>query len=144
MTEGGVVLADRSVLLVEDEPLIALDVCEGLGAAGANVIAGRNVGDALRLIEQAEITAAIVDVRLGADDCSGACRALVSRQIPFVFYTAYSIAPALERWPDVAVVDKPANTREIVAAVAELVKPPLFRSWPRKVRLTAAQMRRVQ
>jgi len=121
MREDHAIFAGRSVLIVEDEPLIALDVCEALHAAGASVIAGTNVSDALRLIWQAEIAAAVVDVKLGADDCSRVCRALANRDIPFIFYTAYSAAPVLKEWPGVPVIAKPSSTMNIVAAIEKLI-----------------------
>ena len=121
MREDHPIFSGHSILIVEDEPLIALDVCEALRGAGASVIAGTNVSDALRLIWQAEIAAAVVDIKLGADDCSRVCRALASRDIPFVFYTAYAAAPVLEEWPGVPVIAKPSSTTNIVAAIEKLI-----------------------
>jgi CheY-like chemotaxis protein len=40
-------LMDRSVLIVEDEPLIALDLHDALHEAGASILAATNVKDAL-------------------------------------------------------------------------------------------------
>ena len=48
---------------------------DALKAARASVIAATDVGEALRLISRAVITAAIVDVKLGNDDCARVCRA---------------------------------------------------------------------
>src|SRR5262249_44486369 len=67
-------LFGRSVLIVEDEPLIALGVHNELRLAGASIIAATNIKDALELIAYAQICAAIVDVKLGGCDCSSVCR----------------------------------------------------------------------
>jgi DNA-binding response OmpR family regulator len=72
-------LRGRSVLVLEDEPLIALELLDELRAAGASVIAATNIKDALELIGYAQICAAIVDVNLDGDDCSSICAALTKR-----------------------------------------------------------------
>ena len=54
-----------SILIVEDEPLMALDLHAALYAAGAGIIAATNAQEALRLIRRNEISAAVIDIRLG-------------------------------------------------------------------------------
>lgn len=48
-------LSGRSVLIVEDEPLIALELRDALRAAGASILAATNIKDALALILHARI-----------------------------------------------------------------------------------------
>jgi len=115
-------LADTSVLIVEDEPLIALGIHAALSATGASIIAGTNGAEALDLIHNAEISVAVLDINLGDRDCSAACRALSRRRIPFLFYTGYPNSELLKEWPDAPVLIKPARTRVIVERVAALVK----------------------
>jgi hypothetical protein len=71
-------LFGRSVLIVEDEPLIALELHEALHGAGASILAATTIKEALVLIAGAQICAAIVDVNLGGHDCSSVCAALSS------------------------------------------------------------------
>jgi len=85
-------LRGRSVLIVEDEPLIALDLHDVLRSAGSSILAATNIKDALELIARAQICAAIVDIDLGGQDCSSVCASLTERSIPFMFYTGYSSA----------------------------------------------------
>jgi CheY-like chemotaxis protein len=115
-------LADTSVLIVEDEALIALDIHAALSANGASIIAATKGAEALELIHKAEISVAVLDINLGDSDCSAACRALFRRQIPFLFYTGYPDAEVLKEWPDTPVLIKPAKTRVIVECVGALVK----------------------
>lgn len=114
-------LLGRFVLVVEDEPLIALELHSALQLAGASIHGATNIQDALELIAYARICAAIVDVKLGGDDCSSICAALTKRSIPFMFYTGYSTAPALSAWPHVPTVDKPAPGRTLVDTIADLL-----------------------
>jgi CheY-like chemotaxis protein len=46
-------LAGRSVLIVEDEPLIALEVHAAFNAAGARIISAADTQEALRMVEGA-------------------------------------------------------------------------------------------
>jgi len=114
-------LLGRSVLIVEDEPLIALDLHDALHKAGASILAVTTIEDALELIAYAKICAAIVDVKLGGHDSSSVCDALAKRSIPFMFYTGYSNAPSLSQWPSVPAVDKPAASRTLVDAIVQLL-----------------------
>src|SRR5262245_28235885 len=95
-----------SVLIVEDEPLIALDLHRAISAAGASVLAANSVSDALDLIAYAQIAAAVVDVNLGSQDCGPVCAALRKRQIPFMFYTGYQSEQMFELWKDAPVAVK--------------------------------------
>ena len=114
-------LRGRTVLIIEDEPLIALELHNTLHIAGASILAATTVKDALELIRRAQICAAIVDVNLGGDDCSGICAALAKRSIPFMFYTGYSTAVALAAWPQAPAVNKPADSSTMVEIIAQLM-----------------------
>jgi DNA-binding response OmpR family regulator len=56
------------ILVVEDEPLIALDIREGLAEAGAVVIGpSSTVSSALALVGTRGLAAAVLDVRLDGE-----------------------------------------------------------------------------
>ena len=114
-------LRGRSVLIVEDEPLIALELHDALRIAGASILAATTIRDALELISYAQICAAIVDVDLGGDDCSSICRALAKRSIPFMFYTGYVRAAALSTWPDAPAISKPAASSTMIDVIVNLL-----------------------
>jgi DNA-binding response OmpR family regulator len=83
-------LVGRLVLVVEDEPLVALDVADCLKAAGAQVIIARTLADALRESASADLSAAVLDHGLHDGDTSEVCETLKERDIPFVVYSGYS------------------------------------------------------
>jgi len=56
-------LRGRSILVIENEPLIALDLRNELEAAGAHVICARSPQTALQAIDQDQLSAAVVDFR---------------------------------------------------------------------------------
>jgi len=111
-----------SILIVEDEPLIALDLHAALYAAGAGIIAATNAKEALRLISRNEISAAVIDIRLGNQDSLEVCQALFHHRVPFLFYTAHADADLLKAWPEVPVLLKPAPSWEIAARIGELIR----------------------
>ncbi len=110
-----------SVLIVEDEPLIALDLHSALSAAGAGLMAATDTDTALRLIRRNDVSAAILDISLGDRDCTAVCQALLHHRIPFLFHTGQPDADMLQAWPQAPVLAKPACRDEIVGAVADLV-----------------------
>lgn len=114
-------LAGILVLIVEDEPLIALDLHAALSAAGAGIIAATETAEALRLIRRNDVSAAVLDISLGDRDCTEVCQALLHHRVPFLFHTGHANAAMLQAWPHAPVLIKPARTSEIVGKVADLV-----------------------
>ena len=121
-TSGEHPLRGCAILIVEDEPLIALDLHAALHAAGAGIIAATSAQEALRLISRNEISAAVIDVRLGTQDSLKVCQALFHHRVPFLFYMAYADADLVKAWPEVPVLLKPARSQEIVAEIEALIR----------------------
>jgi DNA-binding response OmpR family regulator len=82
-------LAGRSILVVEDNPIIAMDVVQGLQAAGAWVSEARTLSDALCKVECPSLSAAVLDHALNDGDASRICERLDERGIPFLVYSGY-------------------------------------------------------
>ena len=100
-------LSGAALLVVEDEPLVALDLRQSLESAGAYVFAATQLSHALQLAGHPEITAAVLDYRLADGDATPICTLLSERGIPFVFYSGYD--DARQNWPEAAHVQKPAT-----------------------------------
>jgi len=115
-------LAGRSILIVEDEPLIALEVHSAFSAAGARISSASDAKEALRIINLPDLSAAVVDINLKDGDCSRVCQRLSERGIPFVFYTGDARPDILLKWRDVPVLTKLADKERIVQAVAGVLR----------------------
>jgi DNA-binding response OmpR family regulator len=115
-------LLGETILIVEDEPLIALHLHAALLASGAGLIAATSSAEALALIRRNDVASAVVDVSLARGDCHEVCDALFQRSVPFLFYTGHREADILRAWPGVPVLVKPKRDGEIVAAVIGLVR----------------------
>ena len=63
----------QSILVLEDEPLIALDICEALKGAGASVFVANCLRDALALADHPDLSAAILDFGLSDGDAGPVC-----------------------------------------------------------------------
>ena len=80
----------RSVLLVDDEPLISLDLCDTLTEAGYNVIGpASTMAAALSLLDRQRPQMAVIDVKFRDGLCLDLARALRLRSVPFIVHTGY-------------------------------------------------------
>ena len=84
-------LADRCILLVEDEILIGLDVRTILSEEGWAVIGPvGTVAEALDNLARHKIDAAVLDVNLGKERAFPVIDAFRAAKVPFVILTGYS------------------------------------------------------
>ncbi|MGH6789726.1 MAG: response regulator [Pseudolabrys sp.] len=116
-------LASLRVLVVEDEPLVALDLIEGLEEAGAQ-IAGHagTLEDALRIIEELPIDAALLDGNLRGRPVDEIAAALARRGLPFIFVTGYGQQSLPRAFSGTTILSKPFSREQLVDAAAELAK----------------------
>ena len=119
---GSGVLAGRSILIVEDEPLIALELRAAFSAAGASLTLASDAREALRIINVPGLSAALVDINLGRGDCSAVCERLSRQGVPFVFYTAEARPEILLKWPNAPILTKLADKQRIVEVVAGVIR----------------------
>jgi CheY-like chemotaxis protein len=115
-------LAGRRLLVVEDEPLIALDLVDTLEKAGAEV--APPVGTeraALRLIEQDQFDAALLDANLHGRSVNEIAAALTRHNIPFIFVTGYGQEGLPEAFRRVPILAKPVSEQQLLDAVKKLV-----------------------
>ena len=119
-------LSGVRVLLVEDDPLLIMDIEWTLAAAGAVVVdACRTVRDAIWRSNRADFSVAILDFRLGSETVSPLARHLADRGVPFVIYTGQGKdAAGLAEWVDRSIVEKPAPPQALVSAVRDALASP--------------------
>jgi CheY-like chemotaxis protein len=110
------------ILIVEDEPMIALDLQDFLVDAGFEVVAvaGR-LDKALALIENVDVDVAVVDANLAGVSASPAAAALVTRGVPFVVLSGYSLAQQQDAFPGGHFLQKPCRPARLIDALNHLV-----------------------
>ena len=89
----------KKLLLVEDNPVIALDAQLFLMDAGAIVSAATTVLEALDLIARSEPDFAILDVNLAVESSFPVAHKLHELGIAFIFATGYGESAAPPRQP---------------------------------------------
>jgi DNA-binding response OmpR family regulator len=113
-------LAGRLILVVEDEPLIALDIASSFEKAGANVTRATSLLHAMTLAENDELSAAVLDHVLRDGDSSELCECLKERGIPFVMHSGLSKLEGPAN--DGVVMPKPTHPEMLVATVVGLLR----------------------
>jgi CheY-like chemotaxis protein len=119
MAEANSQFGGRVVLVVEDEPLVGLDVADALTSCGARVVCVRSAVQALASVDPVELSVAVLDINLGSHDFRPVCQYLSDRGVPFLFHSGYG--STLDGWSDIPLVRKPATSQQIIDAVADLL-----------------------
>ena|SRR5271165_6362674 len=109
------------VLVVEDDPLLLMDLEEILERAGAVVVGMcQSLPEVMRRSDGLDFSVAVLDFRLGTDTVSPFARRLVDQGVPFVLYTGQSRhEPSLAEWRHCSIVEKPAPARTLISALQE-------------------------
>ena len=112
-------LEGRSILVVEDEPLITLDITQQFESTGAALTTTNTLHHALILVEHDGLAGAILDHALGDGDSSLLYARLKERGIPFLIYSGFdTVAGPCAGAPH---INKPAAPGELVAAMEGLI-----------------------
>lgn len=116
-------LLGKRILVVEDEPLIALDLEAAIKESRGIVVGpAQCLADALRLASSEPLHGAIVDLRLRNEPASDVIHCLRQRGVACVVHTGQSDATLAISWPDIPVIDKPALPEAVLAVLAEQMK----------------------
>lgn len=114
--------AGRRILVVEDEFLVALHIEQAVRELGCLVVGpAARLQEALLLIENSEIDAAILDVSLrNGERAYPVADMLRQRGIPFLFTTAYGREGLDLPYANDAVLKKPFSQDELEDAIRQL------------------------
>lgn len=115
----------RSVLVVEDEALVALDLEETLKMAGVHVMGpAASVAEAMALLEAGTPDAAILDLNLRGELVTPVARKLRERGVPFMLATAYNHlrSDKEQAFSGVANLGKPLASARCVEMLGEILR----------------------
>lgn len=109
----------RRILIIEDEHMVAKALSRALRGTGVEVVGmAATVEQALTLVEDTpHIDGALVDINLRGIRAYSVADALAGRGVPFVFTTGYSSPIIPDRYRHVALLQKPFEPDEIIAAL---------------------------
>jgi PAS domain S-box-containing protein len=118
-------LHGKRILLIEDEPLVAMDVESTLTAAGCKVVGqAATLERAKLLIEEADCDAALVDVNLAGQPVDELAALLTRKNRPFAFVTGYGREALPAGFRGAVVLGKPFGADQLRATVEVLLYQP--------------------
>jgi DNA-binding response OmpR family regulator len=113
-------LQGRSILVVEDQPLIVMDISLAFEHTGAELTTTNTLRHALLLVEHDGLSGAILDHALPDGDSSLLCTRLKERGIPFMIYSGYEkVEGPCQGAPHVS---KPASPAVLVTAMDDMLR----------------------
>lgn len=114
--------AGARVLIVEDQPLLALDLQNLLEAYGYEVAAwASDLPEAERIIAQGQIDVALVDFLLNEQPADALAKQLAAKNIPFAFCTGSDEKDIASRYPSVPILSKPYMAEDVILQVQSLL-----------------------
>lgn len=124
MLQARVVAAPMpKILVVDDEPLIALMIADWLAEQGLETVGpAHSVSQALALLETQSADAAILDVSLGDGDCYELAEVLAGKGVPFAFATGHGADATAKRFAGVITVAKPFDFEVVRRVVSKLLE----------------------
>ncbi|SCX86025.1 Response regulator receiver domain-containing protein [Novosphingobium aromaticivorans] len=110
------------VLLVEDEPLLAMLLEENLVDLGHEPVgAAATVAQAMALIKEIDVDCALLDYSLGGADTSvPVARHLIHAGVPFCYLSGHSSLDDQVDAPRAPMLAKPVNTSALVQALENM------------------------
>lgn len=113
-------LKNATILVVEDEPLIVMDISMAFETQGAHLTTTNTVKHARLLVEHDGLSAAILDHALPDGDATSLCTRLTERGIPFLMYSGYKTTDAACK--NAPHVSKPASHAQLLDAMETLIR----------------------
>jgi CheY-like chemotaxis protein len=116
-------IAGKRILVVDDEPLIAMDIVASLTDEGCAVVGpAATLAKALALIDGTEIDAALLDANLAGDPVDALAAALVRRKIPFAFVSGYGREGLPEAYRQATLIKKPFQRQRLIDVVQQMTQ----------------------
>lgn len=114
-------LDGKRILIIEDEPLVAMELALTLGEAGAVVLGpASTANDALILIDAESIDGVLLDGNLQGRLVDAVAEALARRSIPFLFVSGYGRDHLPAAFASVPIISKPFVTGDLLRSISRL------------------------
>ncbi len=116
-------LAGKRILIIEDEPLIAMVLEFIIEGAGAQPLGpATTVAEALTLVAEAgTIDAAVLDYNLGEESSEAVAQRLRAAGIPWIWATGQAANPPAGAGMDAPMLFKPYREDDVIRALTAIV-----------------------
>jgi CheY-like chemotaxis protein len=110
------------ILVVEDEPLVAMAVADCVTDAGCRVLGPvGDLSEALKTARAGKFDAALLDANLGGKNVDELATLLAQAGIPFAFVTGYGRDILPDAFRHVTVLTKPYDDDELKQVIRDMV-----------------------
>ena len=135
LSKPGPATAKPRILIVEDEPLVAMMLSSFLDQLSCTAVGPcATPFEALSLLRESTVDAALLDVNLGGETVYPVADALARIQVPFAFLTGYGGESIEPRFTNVPRLEKPVGLEQLSATVRALSAAAPVREKPAKLR----------
>jgi DNA-binding response OmpR family regulator len=118
-------LNGKRIVVVEDDYLLATDICRELRELGATVLGPAPTPFyATQLIGERKIDAAVLDVRLHGTTVFEVADMLNSRGVPILFATAYDRKDMPVRFRGANLLEKPLDRHKLLSEILAMTRRP--------------------
>jgi PAS domain S-box-containing protein len=115
-------ISGKRILVVDDEPLIAMDIVSILEEEGCKIVGpASTLQKAMELVEAGNADAALLDANLAGEPVDTLAAALTRRQVPFSFVSGYGPESLPEAFSHATLIKKPFQRQELIEAVRRMV-----------------------
>ena len=111
----------RRVLVVEDDPVVAMLVEDIVRDMGHDVLINLTLEHAMFEIEEGEIDAVLLDMQLRGEDARPILLHLLERKMPFLVLSGSDQSALKGEFPGLRFLAKPFGKSELEAAVSALL-----------------------
>jgi len=124
-SQDAMLLKGRRILVIEDEPLVAMDIEQHLAAAGCESVGvAGSIDQARRLIAEREFDAALLDANLRGERVDEIAELLTRRNVPFTFASGYDREALPAGFAEAGYLSKPFSAGQLCAAIARMLDRP--------------------
>lgn len=115
-------LEDCTILLVEDDAVVAIDTKAMIEQMGGKVVGpAYSLGQGFHYLQTDAVDCALLDINLNSLVVFGLADALAERNVPFVFLSADSLASVPAQHRSRRFIHKPFSASSLVAAIREAI-----------------------
>ena len=107
----------QTVLIVEDEAIIAIDLAEQLKELGFTPMIASSVVDALLLVQSRDVDFAILDYQIGGETSKEIAELLREKRVPFALCSGSELGLAAHVFEGVPLIPKPYTGDHLKAAL---------------------------
>lgn len=114
-----------TIMIVEDEWLIAMDIAEAVQDSGFKVAGpAHTVATALELLASTQVDGGLLDVNLRGETSYPVAEALAERRIPFAFLSGYASSQLRTCYQSHPILSKPVDQKTLRHHLTLMLRSP--------------------